>query len=94
MLAQVERATHERLHNVRGPDQFTVVLDARDASTLQVTRKVTLFKDTAVALNQVRRYLLLACSAQQSAHLLFAAGVTIAPVQKGPMRLCCHHNWC
>ena len=50
----MERATRERLDNTRGPDQLTVVLDARDASTLQVTRKVTLFKDTAVALNQVR----------------------------------------
>ena len=50
---QVERATRERLDNVRGPDQVVAVLDARDASTLQVTRKVTLFKDTAVTLNQV-----------------------------------------
>ena len=70
VLAQVERATHERLDNVRGPDQFTVVLDARDASTLQVTRKVTLFKDTAVALNQVRSYVSLACSMQQVSRLL------------------------
>jgi hypothetical protein len=51
--AQVERATRERLDNARGPDQLVAVLDARGASTLQVTRKVTLFKDTAVTLNQV-----------------------------------------
>ncbi|KAK9842597.1 hypothetical protein WJX81_008150 [Elliptochloris bilobata] len=52
IISHVDRATRERLDNARGPDQLVVVLDARDASTLQVTRKVTLFKDTAVALNQ------------------------------------------
>ncbi len=57
----MERATRERLDNARGPDQLVVLLDARAASTLQVTRKVTLFKDTAVALNQARRPTRLSC---------------------------------
>ncbi len=43
-----------RLDNEVGPDQLVAVIDARGASALQVTRKVTLIKETALALNQVR----------------------------------------
>ncbi len=43
-----------RLDNEVGPDQLVAVVDARGASALQVTRKVTLIKETALALNQVR----------------------------------------
>lgn len=42
-----------RLDNEVGPDQIVAVLDAQGASLLQVTRKVTLIKETAVALNKV-----------------------------------------
>lgn len=43
-----------RLDNEVGPDQLVAVVDARGASALQVTRKVTHIKETALALNQVR----------------------------------------
>lgn len=54
MFWQVELAVRRRLDNEVGPDQLVAVVDARGASALQVTRKVTLIKETAVALNQVR----------------------------------------
>ena len=50
---QVDWAVEEMLSNTSGPDKVVAVLDARGASTLQVTRHIQLFKETAVALNQV-----------------------------------------
>lgn len=50
---QVDWAVEEMLSNSSGPDKVVAVLDARGASTLQVTRHIQLFKETAVALNQV-----------------------------------------
>jgi hypothetical protein len=54
LRVQVELAVRRRLDNEVGPDQLVAVVDARGASALQVTRKVTLIKETALALNQVR----------------------------------------
>ncbi|CAL8462219.1 g1750 [Coccomyxa elongata] len=52
VISQVELAVRRRLDNEVGPDQLVAVVDARGASALQVTRKVTLIKETALALNQ------------------------------------------
>lgn len=52
-MKQVELAVRRRLDNEVGPDQLVAVVDAQGASALQVTRKVTLLKETALALNKV-----------------------------------------
>ena len=50
---QVQRAVTEVLSNEHGPDQLLVVLDARWAQSLDVTRNVRLFKDASATLLQV-----------------------------------------
>lgn len=54
MVVQVARAVYQMLGDEEGEaEQMVAVLDARQATTLQVTRKVNLIKRLALALNQV-----------------------------------------
>lgn len=51
---QVARAVEQMLGDEEGQaEQVVAVLDARQATTLQVTRKVNLIKQLALDLNQV-----------------------------------------
>lgn len=51
---QVARAVEQMLGDEEGQaEQIVAVLDARQATTLQVTRKVNLIKQLALDLNQV-----------------------------------------
>lgn len=51
---QVARAVEQMLGDEEGQaEQMVAVLDARQATTLQVTRKVNLIKQLALDLNQV-----------------------------------------
>ncbi len=51
---QVASAVNQMLGDEEGEaEQMVAVLDARQATTLQVTRKVNLIKRLALALNQV-----------------------------------------
>lgn len=53
-LSQVARAVDLMLRDEEGQaEQMVAVLDARQATTLQVTRKVNLIKQLALDLNQV-----------------------------------------
>ena len=51
---QMDYALTDLLTDSGSTDRVVVVLDARGASTLQVTRHIQLFKQTALDLNQVR----------------------------------------
>ena len=54
MVVQVARAVQQMLGDEEGEaEQMVAVLDARQATTLQVTRKVNLIKRLALSLNQV-----------------------------------------
>lgn len=54
MVVQVARAVSQMLGDEEGDaEQMVAVLDARQATTLQVTRKVNLMKRLALALNEV-----------------------------------------
>ena len=54
MVLQVARAVSQMLSDEEGvPEQMVAILDAQQATTLQVTRKVNLIKRLAHALNQV-----------------------------------------
>ena len=53
-VAQVELGVRARLDNEAGPDQLVVVLLVAGANPLQVTRQVTLYRETALTLNKVR----------------------------------------
>ena len=53
MSAQVELGVRVRLDNEAGPDQLVVVLLVAGANPLQVTRQVTLYRETALTLNKV-----------------------------------------
>ena len=54
VVVQVARAVYQMLGDEEGEaEQMVAVLDARQATTLQVTRKVNLIKRLALALNQV-----------------------------------------
>lgn len=53
-MMQVASAVNQMLGDEEGEaEQMVAVLDARQATTLQVTRKVNLIKQLALALNQV-----------------------------------------
>ncbi len=68
-MMQVASAVNQMLGDEEGEaEQMVAVLDARQATTLQVTRKVNLIKRLALALNQVHPQV--ASTGTQLVHLL------------------------
>lgn len=79
--AQVARAVELMLGDEEGQaEQMVAVLDARQATTLQVTRKVNLIKQLALDLNQV-------CPASQHTRLLDSKQIASRPACWQPMTL-------
>ena len=104
---QVARAVEQMLGDEEGQaEQMVAVLDARQATTLQVTRKVNLIKQLALDLNQVStlqaRLARLLCSATSTSYIScphFQALQTTCWAQQAPALhvfaalLNCVHEW-